>query len=77
MTTVITSKNDFLPDIKTSVLPEQTISALPFLAIVDTGATGHYLDTSAEPHCLKVQHTGYGLSVRVLVANGQTIETTK
>ena len=44
-------------------------------AIVDTGATGHYLDATAEQHCLDVQPTDTGPSVQV--ANGDNIETTK
>lgn len=44
-------------------------------AIVDTGATGHYLDAADEKHCIEVQRTDTGPSVQV--ANGETIETTK
>jgi hypothetical protein len=43
---------------------------------VDTGATNHFLDSKAEPHCLDVQLTTHGPSVQE-VANGETIETTK
>jgi hypothetical protein len=44
------------------------------LSIVDTGATGHYLDKQAEPHCVDVQKTNTGPSVQV--AYGDNIETT-
>jgi hypothetical protein len=44
-------------------------------AIVDTGATGHYLNTAAGQHCTGVEHTNTGPSIRV--ASGENIEATK
>jgi hypothetical protein len=44
-------------------------------AIVDTGATGHYLDPAAGPHCINVRTTNSKSSVQV--ANGKTIKTSK
>jgi len=45
-------------------------------AIVNMGATGHYLDTTAkEQYCTDVQHTNARPSVRV--ANSKNIETTE
>jgi hypothetical protein len=65
--------------IKPKVLNDHPIVVPPaqanHVAIVDTGATGHYLDTAAETHCTKVTPTSNGPSVQV--ANGETIETTK
>jgi hypothetical protein len=70
--TVLTSTNYQL-DPTTVVPPHQTHLA-NHTAIVDTGATGHYLDQSAAQHCTNVHHTDDGPSVQV--ANGQNIETT-
>ena len=44
-------------------------------AIVDMGATGHYLDTTAEQYCTNTQHTNARPSIRV--ANSKNIDTTK
>jgi hypothetical protein len=55
--------------------PTSTLKYANHAAIVDTGATGHYLDTAAEQYCTDVEHTNTGPSVRV--ANSENIETTK
>jgi hypothetical protein len=57
----------------TTLVPPKTHQA-NHTAIVDTGATAHYLHPSAAPHCLNLQHTHNGPSVQV--ANGDKIETT-
>jgi hypothetical protein len=70
-------EQSFLTLLKPKVLNDQPI-VVPqanHIAIVDTGATGHYLDTAAEKHCTKITPTSNGPSVQV--ANGETIETTK
>lgn len=43
--------------------------------ILDSGASGNYLDEAAERHCIDIQPTDTGPSVQV--ANGETIEPTK
>ena len=58
---------------ETAVVPPKTYSN--YTAIVDTGATGHYLDNAAEQYCTHVKHTSTGPSVRV--ANSENIETSK
>jgi hypothetical protein len=45
------------------------------VAILDSGASGNYLDANAEPHCTNVCPTNHGPSVQV--ANGENIEATK
>jgi hypothetical protein len=61
------------PD-NSSVVPPKSHAA-NHAAIADTGATGHHLDTAAEPHCTNVSPTTDGPSLQA--ANCQNIETTK
>ncbi len=68
-----TSSNVVPP--KNNIYQERHQAAANHAAIADTGATGHCLNTAAEPHCINVTPTNEGPSVRV--ANGQNIETSK
>jgi hypothetical protein len=67
------TKHIQLVDQNTRVPPSTNLAN--HIAIVDTGATGHYLDTAAEPHCTGIRATTTGPSLQV--ANGDTITTTK
>ena len=59
---------------ETAVVPPKTYSN--HTAIVGTtGATGHYLDDTAEQYYTHIEHTSTRPSVRV--ANGENIETSK
>jgi hypothetical protein len=63
--TVLTPTRDQL--LYTLVPPKPNLTN--HTAIVDTGATGHYLDPAAKPHCINVHTTNSGPSVQV--ANGK------
>ena len=63
----MTSKNPFLD------LVLSTANQANHTAMVDTGATGHYLDAASEQHCINVQPTDTGPSVQV--PNRDNLET--
>jgi hypothetical protein len=74
LASVVTSNIQLDQDTSSNVVPPKIHNA-NHTAIADTGATGHYLDAAAEPHCINIEPTTEGPSVQV--ANGQNIETTK
>jgi hypothetical protein len=63
------------PKTKTSALASPKTNLANHAAILDSGASGNYLDAAAEQHCIEVQETNTGPSVQV--ANGENIEATK
>jgi hypothetical protein len=69
--TVTTKQTSFLAN--TVVPPKKYLAN--HTAIVNTGATGHYLDNAATPYCTTVEHTTTGPSVKV--KNGHNIETSR
>ena len=71
----LTASTTPILDTQPSVVPPTKNHQVNHTAIVDTGATGHYLDAASEQHCINVQSTDTGPSVQV--ANGYNTETSK
>jgi hypothetical protein len=79
-----TVKAKTLETLEKSEVPPQTqlpnvvhppINLANSVAILDSGASGNYINAAAEKHCINVTITNSGPSVQV--ANGDNIETTK